>query len=149
MKQTPVDPRLSEIDDCLYRLSVKAIIVKENKLLVVKEQDDEWWSIPGGGIDYGETVAQALRREVSEELGVDPQTVHYDEDTLFIIVGAIVNGVPRANLFYQVQIPADTIKPTTHVLEHKWCDKHELSGMYLSPSTGNVIEKVADLLETE
>ncbi len=43
------DPRLFEISDCLYRVAVKAIIIKDGKLLLVKEDDDEFWSLPGGG----------------------------------------------------------------------------------------------------
>lgn len=67
-----INPRLTEIGDCLYRIAVKAIIVKDGKVLLVKEQDDEWWSFPGGGIDYGESTEHALGRELPEELGFLP-----------------------------------------------------------------------------
>jgi len=53
------------------RLSVKAIIVREGRLLVLTCRDDEgvWYLLPGGGQQVGETVDQALRRECLEELG--------------------------------------------------------------------------------
>jgi hypothetical protein len=35
-----IDHRLYEITDCLYRVSVKAIIINKEKLLVVKEDDN-------------------------------------------------------------------------------------------------------------
>src|SRR6185437_15436533 len=100
-------------------------------LLLVKEQNDAWWSLPGGGIDYGETIEQALRREMSEELGVDPKTVTYDDNILFVTVGAVVAGVPKANLFYRVRIPIAAITPTSHVLEHTWCGADDISELYL------------------
>jgi len=142
-----VDPRLPAIRHCLYRIAVKAIIIRDGRLLLVQEQDDEWWSIPGGGVDYGETVDQALRRELSEELGVDPEAVQIDDTVQFVAIGAIVKGIPKANLFYRVQVPTETIQPTAHVTEHKWCTADEISKLYMSPSTGNVIEQIAQALQ--
>ena len=53
------------------RLSVKAIIIREGRLLVLKCRDREgvWYLLPGGGQEAGETLEQALHRECLEELG--------------------------------------------------------------------------------
>jgi ADP-ribose pyrophosphatase YjhB (NUDIX family) len=55
------------------RLSVKAIIVRDGKLLVLRCRDAEgdWYMLPGGGQEHGETVHEALRRECVEEVGYD------------------------------------------------------------------------------
>ena len=34
------------------------------------------WEIPGGSVDFGETLAQAIVREVKEEMGVDVVVEH-------------------------------------------------------------------------
>lgn len=55
------------------RLSVKAIIIREGRLLVLKCRDEDgvWYALPGGGQEAGETLDGALRRECLEELGCD------------------------------------------------------------------------------
>ncbi len=46
-----IDPRLEEIDDSLYRVAVRALIISGGKMLAVKEVDGGgWWAISGGGV---------------------------------------------------------------------------------------------------
>lgn len=55
--------------DSLFRVTLKAVILNPSgETLVVKESGRDWWDIPGGGIDHGETVKQALSRELREEV---------------------------------------------------------------------------------
>ncbi len=54
--------------ESFYRVSLKAIVRNENgEVLVVKEKGSEW-SLPGGGIDHGETPLEGLKRELYEEV---------------------------------------------------------------------------------
>src|ERR1700724_4242082 len=41
-----------------------------NKVLLVKRNDVPVWVIPGGGVDNGETIEEAARRELQEETGL-------------------------------------------------------------------------------
>lgn len=55
----------------IYRVAAKALILNdEGKILVVKESQD-FWSLPGGGIEHGESAQECLKREIREELGID------------------------------------------------------------------------------
>jgi 8-oxo-dGTP pyrophosphatase MutT (NUDIX family) len=140
-----IDSRLSEIDTCLYRVSVKAIIENDDKFLLVKEEDDPFWSFPGGGVDYGESTEEALVRELSEELGVPTNKVKIDGQVAFIAIG-ILDGIPKLNLFYKVEVSIADIKPTKHAVDHQWYSLEELTGLYISPSTGDVREQLQQIL---
>ena len=59
-----------------FHIGVKALIVKEGKVLVLKEKDirgtgDEIYDLPGGRIEDEESPEETLGREIKEELGVE------------------------------------------------------------------------------
>ena len=57
--------------DYLFRISLKALIRDEQgRVLVVKETGRDWWGLPGGGMNHGETITSALARELHEEVNV-------------------------------------------------------------------------------
>lgn len=55
------------------RTSVRALIQRDgNTLLICRNRGGEaYYVFPGGGVEEGENLSGALRREVREELGVD------------------------------------------------------------------------------
>lgn len=62
--------QVSKYPTTFYRVSLKAIIRNEKgEVLVCKEYDSTSWSLPGGGMDHGETEKEALARELQEEVG--------------------------------------------------------------------------------
>ena len=51
-----------------------AAIVKDGRLLLVKRlraPEAGYWSLPGGKVDFGERVEDAVRREILEEVGLE------------------------------------------------------------------------------
>lgn len=58
--------------DYLFRISIKALIVNtDGDILVVKESGRDWWDLPGGGMEHGETVKDAIARELHEEVSMN------------------------------------------------------------------------------
>jgi len=55
-------------------LGVRAILVKDNHVLLVKHTYLPQWYLPGGGIDQGETPLTAIKRELQEEVGISLKT---------------------------------------------------------------------------
>lgn len=59
-----------------YRVSVKALIKdRQGRVLVVKE-DQDTWSLPGGGLDHGEDPKLGILRELEEELGANTAQIN-------------------------------------------------------------------------
>jgi ADP-ribose pyrophosphatase YjhB (NUDIX family) len=59
----------------LIRNSAKAVIIRDGSLLLIRnlDKDGDWFSLPGGGQNHGETLQEALQRECQEEIGVRVQ----------------------------------------------------------------------------
>lgn len=57
-----------EIKKIIDRTAVRAIILKDNKILMVRSNHG-FFKLPGGGVEEGESQVEALLREVAEETG--------------------------------------------------------------------------------
>jgi ADP-ribose pyrophosphatase YjhB (NUDIX family) len=51
------------------------VLDQDGRILLHRRTDNQLWSIPGGGMEIGETIAETIVREVEEETGlkVEPE----------------------------------------------------------------------------
>ncbi len=67
----PDDPRPTRVVP-----AASAIVTDEGgRLLLAKRIDNNLWTIPGGTMEPGETIAETAVREVKEETGIDVEVV--------------------------------------------------------------------------
>ena len=52
-------------------LAVIVAVIDEGRILLTKRDDFEVWCLPGGGVEDGESMAEAAIRETKEEAGID------------------------------------------------------------------------------
>ena len=55
------------------RIRVSSILRWQGRVLLCRQEKPgkEYWLLPGGGVASGETLIEALRRELREELGIE------------------------------------------------------------------------------
>ena len=87
-------------------LTVDAIIRTEGGIVLIKRKNPPLgWALPGGFVDVGETVENAVRREALEETGLQIRNlwllgVYSDPNrdprfhTVSIVFGAVADGMP-------------------------------------------------------
>lgn len=63
-----IDKVSESIGNVNYREAVRAIIIRDDKILMVHSKNKDY-KFPGGGIKKGEGKIQALKREIQEETG--------------------------------------------------------------------------------
>ena len=111
----------------------KALIIKDGKVLMCRGVGDANWDFPGGRLHTGEDLAQGLRRELMEELGVDTEV----EDPFFVTVWyGSRSGMPRVLVLYLVSLvnPAAEFSIAHDELEEvRWINKDEIETIGAAP----------------
>jgi ADP-ribose pyrophosphatase YjhB (NUDIX family) len=66
------------------KIDVRGVVLREGRVLLVRERSDGGWTLPGGWADVGDTPTEAVTREVREETGFTVRVVRllalYDRD---------------------------------------------------------------------
>jgi len=70
-----VEPPEEEVvvtTDTMPTIRVSGLLVHDGRILMVEQArgEERYWLLPGGGVHFGETLSDALRREFLEELGM-------------------------------------------------------------------------------
>jgi ADP-ribose pyrophosphatase YjhB (NUDIX family) len=126
-------------------VGVSTVVHHDGKVLLVERSKPPWqglWSLPGGHVEWGETLREAAVREVLEETGVTVaisrlvdaiDVIHRVEDgsirshhALTVFLGKLVSGVPQ---------------PGSDAAAVMWADPARLTELRLLPGTREAVER--------
>ena len=54
-----------------FRVGAFILDLSNNYILLHKKKNSNYWMLPGGRLEYGESTDDAIKREIREELGLD------------------------------------------------------------------------------
>ncbi|HNX57706.1 MAG TPA: NUDIX domain-containing protein [Spirochaetota bacterium] len=116
------------------RVRVAGIITRDNKVLLIahKKGREEYWLVPGGGIDYGESARDALIREMKEELSADVLV----NDLVFSCDSIDPSGARHVlNLFFLCDSDDSVLKigDDPRLSRFDYFSAEELSGLTIHP----------------
>ncbi len=124
---------------CTYRISVKAVIKDDlGNILLLRERDGSW-ELPGGGLEHGEGVKEALTREISEETGLTLTWVSDNPETFWTVKKEVGSPLLKwfAFVIYEVKVTG-TFRPDTNsdeAQEARYCSRDEARSLTLHDNT--------------
>ncbi len=121
---------------------VAAVIERDGRILCAQKPDTgelaRKWEFPGGKVEPGETQAQALEREIDEELGVRIRT-----GPLVITVKHRYAAFAITLHTYAATITAGLPTAREH-LALRWLRREELPSLDWAPADRQVVEKLLE-----
>ncbi|MBK5545154.1 NUDIX domain-containing protein [Pseudomonas sp. TH04] len=120
------------------RIAAALLIGSNGHTLLVRKRGAQAFMQPGGKIDAGEQPAEALARELFEELNlrIDPSDATYLGD--FSAPAANEPGFTVHAELFQVHIDVP-VTPAAEIEEVRWIDPAGDGGLHLAPLTRDLI----------
>lgn len=132
-------------------LGIGALIFDEQNRILLIERGGEplkgWWSLPGGVLETGETLADGVRREVKEETGLIVEPVQMIE--VFERIMPDAEGRTEYHyvlIDYICRITGGSLCPADDCADARWATRQDCAGLRITEGTLSVIEKAWERL---
>jgi 8-oxo-dGTP diphosphatase len=126
-------------------VGVGAIILQRDRILMAqrgKQPLQGWWSLPGGALELGESLEDAVCREVLEETGLVVKPLKLFEVFERIIRDAA--GAPEYHyvlIDYICRVTGGELRAGDDVCRVEWVRRRDLAGLQITEGTLAVIER--------
>lgn len=112
------------------KITASAFIFHQGKVLLVKRSSSETfapnhWELPGGHIEFGETIEEGLQREAVEEINFSIEVKNTFHSFTYVIDTTMKHYVEVINLcFPKSNNPEVKLNPEEHS-EYRWIENKE------------------------
>jgi len=130
------DPKAPKANSLV--LSVTAIVRNDKgELLLVHKVDNDLWALPGGGMDVGESISEAVVREVKEETGLDVEVtgiVGIYTDPKHVMAYDDGEVRQQCSVCFRTRLLGGELRTSEETKEVKFVDPEGLSSLDIHPS---------------
>jgi 8-oxo-dGTP diphosphatase len=118
----------------MNRISVRAIIEHAGKFLLVRHTSmPDFWCLPGGRVETGESVFEALKRELVEEMNIKPEI----GNLVYIHQIKEKDGYSSPGFFFHVKNTKDFLNHDAAISSHGKAELVEVD--WVDIATANVL----------
>lgn len=135
----------TQFPDSFHRVTIKGLCVRDGKVLLARESSDisGKWEMPGGGLDFGESIRTGFEREIKEEMGLTVSKM--SESPVYVWTHKYVG---KRNLdwyyalvvAYRVEFEHLNFTPSEECLELRFFSKTDLAGVVLNGQTSRLLD---------
>jgi 8-oxo-dGTP diphosphatase len=140
-------PEASPAPPARPQLAVSAVIFRDGKVLLVRRARSpakDFYSLPGGRVEFGESLATALHREVREETGLEIEIIGL-AGWREVLPGASGGGHYVIMSFATRWAAGEPALNEEHD-DFKWLEPHEFGDLKLTGGLAKVVEAARRLL---
>jgi mutator protein MutT len=134
-------------------VGVGAVVLHQGRVLLVRrggQPSSGKWSLPGGLVELGETTAEAIRREIREECGIDITVV----DVAGVLDRVIRDAHGRVRYHYvlvdYLAVPeSEAIVAGTDAAECRWVEIERVGELDVTEGLTDMIRRAQALARRE
>jgi len=115
---------ITNIPDNFYRISIKALILDNEKRFLLTFENKGLWELPGGGLDFGEKPHECLAREIKEEMGLEVISIN-EQPAYFLTAPHRSGRWWICNILYEVKVKDLNFVPSDECVELRFFTKEE------------------------
>ncbi len=135
---------LTKLPNGFYRISIKALILDDQKRFLLVQEDNGKWELPGGGLNFDESPQECIIREIKEEMGL--QVTYVATQPAYFLTSDHSKGFRLANVLYETRVENVNFTPSEECValrfftaeealrENVFSNVREFAEMYKQPA---------------
>lgn len=140
-------------------VGVGGVVIADGRAVLIRRGSEPLrgqWSIPGGTLELGETIAEGVRRELAEETGLEVEVMDLIEVFERIWPDGAPAGEAKARpqyhfviLDYLCRPTGGTLRAGSDVTEVALVAEHELERYALTPTAARVVRRAFQMVRAQ